>query len=86
MTPAKFDETIRHWDGEKYQQYDCSDNTQLFRSGEIMYIQQLFPWVPERPFSPVFLVRELPDVGFLEGSVPADCVVVDTCRVFRGSA
>ena len=49
-----------------------------------MYIQQLFPCAPECPFSPALLVRELRDVGFLEGSVPADCVVADTRTVFRG--
>jgi len=84
MTLAMFEETVRHWAREKYQRYDCSNNAQLFRSGEIMYMQQLFPWAPEWPFSPALLVKELPDVGFLEGSVPADCVVVDTCPVLRG--
>lgn len=63
------DETSGHWDGEKYQ---CSNNSQLFRSGEGVFIAQLFPWVPSCPLPPALLAGELPDVGFLEGSLPAD--------------
>ena len=66
------DETVGHCDGEKYQRYECSNNSQLFRSGEGMFIAQLFPWVPVCPFLPTLLAGELPDVGFLESSLPAD--------------